>query len=86
MSEASQDLRAALAIYREIGTRWEEALTMEALAAHLLCIQDGHTSDEVTSLLESVQKIYEELHAEPDLVRMRNAVRLNGAKVHHDAR
>jgi class 3 adenylate cyclase len=83
---ANEDLRTALAVYREIGTRWEEALTLEALAAHLKQSNDGLGSDEAATLLELAQEIYTELQAEPALIRMRNAARLNGAKVHHDAR
>lgn len=85
-SEASEDLRTALAVYREIGTRWEEALTLEALAAHLKQLHDGRSSEEAAALLQAAQAIYEDLHAEPALQRLRNAARMNGAKVHHDAR
>ncbi len=84
-SGASEDLRAVLAVYREIGTRWEEAQTLEALAAHLKQT-DGPGSDEAAALLQAAQEIYEDLHAEPALQRLRNAARMNGAKVHHDAR
>jgi class 3 adenylate cyclase len=85
-SGANEDLRIALATYREIGTRWEEALTLEALAVHLKQTHAGDGGDEAATLLEASQEIYEELHAEPALIRIRNEMRLNGAKVHHDVR
>ena len=85
-SGASEDLQGALTVFREIGSRWEEAQTLEALAAHLTDAHEASTSEEAATLLGSAQRLYEELHAEPALMRMRNAARLNGSKPHHDSR
>jgi class 3 adenylate cyclase/tetratricopeptide (TPR) repeat protein len=71
VSEATADFRSALDYYRQIGTRWEEALTLEALATHLNQHQAHKQNQEVADLFYAAQMIYEELHAAPDLQRLR---------------
>jgi class 3 adenylate cyclase/tetratricopeptide (TPR) repeat protein len=83
---ASDDLRRALALFQEMGTRWEEAQTSEALAAHLARLPDASASVEAANLLAAAQTLYETLHAEPALMKMRAAARANGAMLHHDTR
>ncbi|HEU5199445.1 MAG TPA: hypothetical protein VFU32_07400, partial [Ktedonobacterales bacterium] len=83
---ASEDLRAALACYRELGTQWEEALTIEALAVLLSAEdapQDG--AEEAIQLLESAASIYQALHSESALQRVRNMLHTTNAKAARNA-
>ncbi len=83
---AGEDLRAALACYRELGTQWEEAQTLEALAALLStedAPQDG--TEEAEQLLESASSIYQALHAESALQRVRNTLHTTNAKAARNA-
>ncbi len=79
MVGAGEDLRAALACYRQLGTRWEEALTLEALAVHLRL---AHPDDqEAPALLDAALAIYEALHATQSALRVRHLSGRNGSVV-----
>jgi tetratricopeptide (TPR) repeat protein len=78
--EASEDFQAALDCYRQIGTRWEEALTLEALATHLSQNQAADQSQEAANLLQAALTIFEDLHAAQDTQRVRGALERVGPK------
>ncbi|HLW01534.1 MAG TPA: adenylate/guanylate cyclase domain-containing protein [Ktedonobacterales bacterium] len=84
-SAAAEDFRAALECYRQIGTRWEEALTLEALAAHLAQASDSAQNQEIPGLFENALTMYEELHAAQDVSRARSALERFGLKAAQDA-
>ena len=70
--EAVDDFQAALDCYRQIGTRWEEALTLEALATHLNQTLMNTLNQEPSELFHAALVVYEELHAAQDVLRVRN--------------
>ncbi len=82
--EATADFQTALDCYRQLGTRWEEALTLEALAVHLSQSQDADQRREASDLLHTALAIYEALHAAPAALRARNLVdRINSRAIHN---
>ncbi len=76
-AEASEDLYTALECYRSLGTRWEEALTLEALATHVMRAHGRTHRGEAFTLLNSALTIYQELHADPAAQRVRNLLHSN---------
>lgn len=85
IAAAGEDLRAALACYRELGTQWEEALTAEALATLLNTDRAQQSQDEAAQLLETAASIYQALHAENALQRVRNVQHAINAKAARNA-
>jgi class 3 adenylate cyclase/tetratricopeptide (TPR) repeat protein len=83
--EAVEDFRAALECYRQIGTPWEEALTLEGLATHLLQATDGAQNQEVSDLFQNALTIYEELHAVREVSRVRSTLDRLSLKTAQDA-
>ncbi len=82
--EATDDFQMALDLFRQIGTRWEEALTLEALANHLSQSAAVDRDVEPTALLQAALKIYEELHAAQDTLRVRMGLERTGSKAMQD--
>jgi class 3 adenylate cyclase len=82
--EATKDFQTALECYRQIGTRWEEALTLEALATHLSQNQTADQNQETANLLRAALTIFEDLHAAQDALRMRNILERVGLKTTQD--
>ncbi|HEU5367734.1 MAG TPA: hypothetical protein VFU69_04700, partial [Ktedonobacterales bacterium] len=80
LKEATEDLQAALECYRQIGTRWEEALTLEALATHHSQNQAADQNQEAANLLQAALTIFEDLHAAQDALRVRNMLERTGSK------
>jgi class 3 adenylate cyclase/tetratricopeptide (TPR) repeat protein/ribosomal protein L40E len=84
--EATNDLNTALECYQNLGTRWEEALTLEALAVHLSnATTQEEQKESVSSLLESAVVIYQDFHAEQALQRIRSLAHFNGGKTVRNA-
>ncbi len=81
---AIEDFQAALECYRQLGTRWEEALTLEALATHLSHMHPEGTHQEATTLFEKALAIYEALHAIQDSLRVRNTLGRNASRASRD--
>lgn len=79
-NEATEGFHAALDCYRQIGTRWEEALTLEALATHLNQTQADTRNQEASDLFRAALAIYEELHAAPAALRVRNLLDRNNSR------
>jgi tetratricopeptide (TPR) repeat protein len=83
--EAVEDFQTALESYRQIGTRWEEALTLEALATHLSQSAVEGQRQEASDHLHAALKIYEELHAVQDSQHVRMVLERVGPKAVQDA-
>ncbi len=81
--EALEDFHTALECYRQIGTRWEEALTLEALAVHLS--QTNDQRQQASNLLHAALTIYEDLQAAPAVQRVRNLLDRTGSRPITDA-
>ncbi len=79
-TEASADFNTALECYRDLGTRWEEALTLEALAVHLSNAPTQEQQAAASTFRESALAIYQEFHAEQALHRVRSLAHFNGGK------
>ncbi|HEY7350350.1 MAG TPA: adenylate/guanylate cyclase domain-containing protein [Ktedonobacterales bacterium] len=83
-SEATEDFHIALHCYRQIGTRWEEGLTLEALATHLSQSQAIDQRQEASDLFHAALTTYEELHAAPAALRVRNILDRAGTRAVHE--
>ena len=83
-SAAIEDFQAALECYRQLGTRWEEALTLEAMATHLSHMQPDGNHQEATTLFDNALAIYDELHAVQDSMRVRTTLGRNASRASRD--
>ncbi len=84
-AEAVEDFHTALECYRQLGTRWEEALTLEALAIHRAQASGDEQNQEISALFQDALAIYEELHAAQDIARARSALERVTLKATQDA-
>jgi class 3 adenylate cyclase/tetratricopeptide (TPR) repeat protein len=85
IKKATEDFHIALNCYSQIGTRWEEALTLEALATHLSQTSADNQSQEASERLRAALAIYEDLHAAQAAQRVRNLLDRAGSRAMPDS-